>query len=183
MARRIAYIGEPVLTLQDVARQCRDDPEDMQPELVEQVIIPGVTSQAEQRTGAAIREAQYEEHWPASYPSGSPLDVGQATEVEKVERLLADGTAEEVTGQHILRQGQRESYLHFPHGRPPGELRITYKAGVDLDANPGVRSWMLMHAATAYALRETLVVGTIVARIPDSYIDGLLAEIIVPPRF
>lgn len=183
MARRIAYIGEPVLTLGDVARQCRDDPEDMQPELVEQVIIPGVTAQAEQRTGAAIREALYEEHWPADYPSGSPLDIGQASEVTKVERVLPDGTAEEIVGQHILRRGQRESYLHFPHGRPEGELRITYKAGLDLNANPGVRSWMLMHAGTAYAMRETLVVGTIIARIPESYTDGLLGDITVPPRF
>jgi hypothetical protein len=186
MARRLAYTGLPVLTLDDVARQCRVDAEDVQPELIEEIIIPGVTVQAEQRTGAAIREATYEEDWPESYVSGSPLDVGQASDVLKVERILPDGTLEELTAADVprhLRRGMRESYLHFSSGRPSGSLRITYTAGLDVEANPGVRSWMLMHAGSAYALRETLVVGTILARIPESYTDGMLADITVPPRF
>lgn len=183
MARRIEYTGEPVLTLAQVASQTRDDPEDMQPELVEQIIIPGVTAQAEERTGAAIREAIYQEDWPESYVSGSPLDIGQATEVQKIERVLADGSLEGLVQAWYLQQGQRESYLHFTGTRPAGVLRITYKAGANLDAYPGVRSWLLMHAGTAYSLRETMVVGTIVARIPESYTDSLLAEITLPPRF
>lgn len=186
MARRLAYTGAAVLTLDDVAHQCRVDAEDVQPELIEQIIIPGVTVQAEQRTGAAIREATYEEDWPESYASGSPLDVGQASEVLKVERILPDGTLEELPPADVprhLRRGQRESYLHFSAGRPAGPLRITYKAGLDVEANPGVRSWMLMHAGSAYAQRETWVVGTILANIPASYMDSLLSDITVPPRF
>ncbi|HCA25252.1 MAG TPA: hypothetical protein DEP32_13895 [Pseudomonas sp.] len=186
MARRIAYTGSAVLTVDDVAYQCRVDAEDLQPELIEQIIIPGVTVQAEQRTGAAIREATYEEDWPESRASGSPLDVGQASEVLKVERILPDGTLEELAladAPRHLRRGQRESCLHFTGGRPVGPLRITYKAGLDIEANPGVRNWMLMHAGSAYAQRETWVVGTILASIPSSYMDSLLADITVPPRF
>lgn len=183
MARRIAYTGSPVITLEDVARQCRVEPEDLQPELIQQVIIPGVTAQAEQRTGAAIREAEYEEDWPEAYLSGSALDVGQASAVVFVKRLLHDGTTEDLTDPVHLQRAHRESFLHFPQGRPPGVLRIRYRAGFDPSAYPGVRSWLLMHAATAYEFRETLVVGTILAELPSSFTDSLLAEIAVPPRF
>jgi hypothetical protein len=183
MARRIAYIGDPVITLADVARQCRVEPDDLQPELIEQVIIPGVTAQAEQRTGAAIRAAEYEEDWAEGRATGAALDVGQAGEVVSVHRVLADGSTELLTAPLYLQRGQRESFLHFPQGRPVGVLRVRYKAGFDPDAYPGVRSWLLMNAATAYEFRETLVVGTILAELPSHFTDSLLAEIEVPPRF
>lgn len=183
MARRIAYIGEPVLTLAEVAYQCRLEPVDLQVELIEQFIIPGVTAQAEERTGAAIREAEYEEEWSDRIPSGHHLDVGQAAEILSVGRYTADGAVEQLTVRTALRRRTRESFLFFPDGRPPGDLVIRYKAGVDLQAHPGVRSWMLMNAATAHEFRETLVSGTILARLPDSYLDSLLSDITVPPRF
>lgn len=183
MARRIAYTGAPVLTLEQVAEQCRLDTADLQQVLIEQIIIPGVTAQAEARTGAAIREAEYEEDWPESYGSGHALDMGQASEVLSVSEVQADGTVTALTVASFLQRGGRESFLHFPDGRPPGVLRIRYKAGADLDAYPGVRSWLLMQAATAHEFRETLVVGTILAEIPGSFLDSLLAEITVPPRF
>ena len=183
MARRIRYTGDPVLTVEEVAEQCRLEPGDIQQALVSGVIIPGVTSQAETRTGAGIREAEYEEDWPEHYRSGHALDVGQAFEVIAVSRVLPDGqvVAHDTTG--ILRRGQRESYLDFPAGRPPGVLRIRYKAGLDLEAYPGVRSWMLLNAATAHEFRETLVVGTILAELPGGFMDSFLSEIAVPPRF
>ncbi|WP_330114916.1 hypothetical protein SA496_01215 [Pseudomonas sp. JS3066] len=183
MARRIAYQGDPVITLDDVALQCRVEPEDLQRELIEQVIIPGVTAQAEQRTGAAIRQAEYEEEWPESYGSGHALDVGQASEVLSVKRVLGDGTTEDLTDPRRLERGQRESFLHFPNGRPAGVLRIRYKAGYDPAAYPGVKLWLLMSAATAHEYRETLITGTILAELPSRFTDSLLAEIEVPPRF
>lgn len=183
MARRIVYTGDPVLKLAEVARQCRVEPEDLQPELIELIIIPGVTAQAEARTGAAIRQATYEELWPGHYPSGHALDVGQATTVESIHRVHLDGTEELLEVAVWLNQEGRESFLHFTSGRPYGLLRIRYRAGVDLDAYPGVRSWLLMNAATAYEYRETLVSGTILAELPASFTDALLAEITVPPRF
>lgn len=183
MARRLTYIGGLALTLNEVARQCRAEPEDLQPELIEGVIIPGVTAQAEQLTGAAIQAAEYVEDWPEHYASGRPLDVGQATEIVSVEQVASDGSVALLTAPTDLRQGGRESFLYFPGGRPAGVLRITYKAGVDLDAYPGVRMWLLMNAATAYEFRERLVVGTILAELPSSFTDSLLAEITVPPRF
>lgn len=183
MARRIAYTGDPVLTLDEVARQCRVEPEDLQPELIEGVIIPGVTAQAEARTGAAIRAATYEEEWPESYGSGHSLDVGQVTEVNTVSRVEADGSLTVLDVPHRLRHSQRESFLEFPAGRPAGRLVISYSAGVDLAAYPGVKSWMLMHAATAYEYRETQVTGHVLHELAASFLDALLADITVPPRF
>lgn len=183
MARRIAYLGEPVLTLAQVAQQCRLEPDDTQVALIEQVIIPGVTAQCEAITGAAIREARYEEDWHTSYRSGRPLDIGQAHTIESIERVLADGELRALGDAHLLYQGMRESRLDFPGGRPPGRLRIRYRAGLDLDTYPSVRNWLLMHAATAFEYRETLVSGTQLLPLPSSFLDSLLADITVPPRF
>lgn len=183
MARRIAYTGAPVLTLQQVADQCRLEVEDLQQTLIEQVIIPGVTAQGEARSGAAIREAEYEEDWPEHYSSGHALDVGQASEVLSIASVAANGTVTPLTVAHYLQRGGRESFLHFPDGRPSGVLRIGYKAGADLDAYPGVRSWLLIQAATAHEYRESLVSGAILAELPGSFLDSLLSDITVPPRF
>ena len=183
MARRIAYSGDAPILLEDVARQCRVEVDDLEPELIEHVIIPGVIAQAEAKTGAAVRPAEYVEDWPERYASGRPLDVGQAHEIVAVQRVSVDGTVVDLDVPRYLQQGQRESFLHFPAGRPPGVLRVRYKAGLDLDAYPGVRLWLLMSAATAYEFRETLVMGTILAELPSSFLDTLLAEIEVPARF
>nr|WP_256836318.1 hypothetical protein [Pseudomonas oleovorans] len=185
MARRIAYTGAAAITVDEVAAQCRVEAGDLQADLVELVIIPGVTAQAEEKTGAAIRAAEYVEEWPESYGSGHALDVGQVTEVVSIGRVESDGSVTDLLPlpAHRLQQGQRESFLHFPQGRPSGRLVIRYKAGVDLAAYPGVKSWLLMAAATAHEFRETLVVGTILAELPSHFTDSLLAEIEVPPRF
>ncbi|AZL68791.1 hypothetical protein [Pseudomonas oryziphila] len=183
MARRIAYTGAPVLTLEQVAIQCRAEPEDLQPELIDQIIIPGVTAQGESKTGAAIREAIYEEDWPRHYPSGHPLDVGQAVAVESVQVVCHSGEALEFSGRRELIQGGKESRLCFPDGRPEGALRIRYRAGVDLQAHPGVLSWLLMAAETAFTHRGLLVAGQSLAEVPSSFVDHLLADITVPPRF
>lgn len=182
MARRIAYTGPPVLTLDQVAFQCRVEPEDLQPELIDQIIIPGVTAQGESKTSAAIREALYEEDWPPHYPSGHPLDVGQAVAVESVLVIGRSGESQEFGGRTELVKGSKESRLHFPDGRPEGQLRIRYRAGVDVKAHPGVLSWLLMAAETAFTYRGLLIAGQALAEVPPSFVDHLLADITVPPR-
>lgn len=183
MARRIAYTGDPVLTLEEVARQCRLDTEDLQVELIEQIIIPGVTQQAEALSGAAVRTAEYEEIWPAGFASGHALDMGQANEIIEVATLAADGARQVLNVPTRLQEDGREARLFFPMGRPVGELAIRYRAGTDLEQHPGVRLWLLMHAATAHEQRETLVTGVSLAKLPGSFLDSLLADITVPPRF
>ena len=184
MARRIAYDGAPVITAAEVADQCRIEADDLQSSLIETVIIPGVTAQAEAKTGAAIHGALFEEEWPEHYPSGHVLDVGQATEIMAISRVEADGsiTDLEPVPAHRLEIGQRESRLHFINERPAGRLIIRYKACANLEAYPGVKQWLLMMAATAYEFRENLVVGTILAELPKSFTDSMLAEITLPPR-
>ncbi|WP_095153960.1 hypothetical protein [Pseudomonas sp. Irchel 3E13] len=183
MARRIAYTGAPVLTLDQVAFQCRAEPEDLQTELIDHIIIPGVTAQGESKTGAAIREAIYEEDWPAGYPSGHSLDVGQVVAIESIHVLGDAGSPVPFSGAVELIPGGKESYLEFPGGRPVGRLRIRYRAGVDLEVHPGVVSWLLMAAETAFTHRGQLIVGQSLAEIPSSFVDHLLADITVPPRF
>lgn len=183
MARRIEYIGDPVLTLEQVAFQCRLEPEDMEPGLIEDIIIPGVTTQCESKTGAGIRGAIYEEDWPAAFPSGHALDVGQATEVVSVRVRQSDGSWVEHTGALDLQQGQRESFLFFPKGRPSGVLRIRYKASTDLTLHPGVRNWLLMAAATILRHPEMFLVGQSLSELPSEFLDHLVAEVTVPPRF
>lgn len=183
MARRIEYFGDPALTLEQVAHQCRVEPEDMQPQLIEQIIIPGVTAQCETKTGAAIRGGLYEEDWPVHYASGHALDVGQANEIVSVQAQQPDGSWLLASDAVALQQGQRESFLHFPAGRPSGALRIRYKAGADLDAYPSVRNWLLMAAATIYRHPEMFVVGQGLAELPSTFLDHLIADITVPPRF
>lgn len=182
MARRIEYFGDPVLTLAQVAFQCRVEPEDMELELIE-IVVPGVTSQCESKTGAAIRGAIYEEDWPASFASGHALDVGQATEIVSIMSRQPDGTWAAQPAPFELQQGQRESFLCFLGDRPAGPLRIRYKAGLDLDLNPGVRNWLLMAAATIYRHPEMFLVGQTLAELPSAFLDHLVADITVPPRF
>jgi len=183
MARRIAYTGAPVLTAQDIATWRRSDTVLLEAALLENVIIPGVVAQAEARTGAAIQEARYVEIWPPGRPSGHHLDIGQAKRIEAVDVLSADGVPVPSGAVPYLQQEQRESYLHFAGGRPPGVLQITYLAGADLAAYPSVRNWLLLHIGTVYAQRESLVIGASVAELPSGFLDSMLSDITLPPRF
>lgn len=183
MAQRIAYLGAPVLTPDDIAAWRRNDAVLLESALLSTIVIPGVVAQCEAKTGAAIQDARYVEHWPDHYASGRPLDVGQAHTIETIELVGADGSAVQSTANKFLQREQRETFLHFPDGRPQGTLRITYLAGVNLAAYPSVRNWLLLNVSTVYAQRETLVTGTIVSELPSSFLDSMLADITVPPRF
>lgn len=179
MAQRLRYIGAPVLTYQDVDAQVQGLPEDQQ-SLVTGVIIPAVTAQAEAITGAAIREAEYAERWPAGGRAGGWLDVGQ---VRRIVSVKVEGTEQTLpSSAYNLLIEQRMARLVL-HNAPPKPLQIIYEAGVDLVAYPSVKQWLLMQAATLFAQRELLVTGTIVARMPESFIDTLLSDITLPPRF
>lgn len=181
MARRIEYTGPPVLTLEDLAAHFRRNAADLDGEKVAEIIIPTVTAQCEAATGAAIREAVYEEEWPAGRVMGA-LDVGQAKEVLEVRRMdAADG----ILPLDLFRLdiGQRVSHLNLLPGAPRAPLRIRYKAAVDLGAYPSVKTWMLLHAGTLYQQRESLITGTIVAELPSKFTGFMLADIELPPRF
>lgn len=179
MARRIRYRGDPVLTVQDVVAWVRDDLANAEEALIRDVIIPSVTAQCEAETGAAIRQAEYVEDWPAGLLSRA-LDVGQAVEVLEVKSLASGGQILSPT-QYSLQVGQRVSHLTLAGGGSP--VRITYKAGVDFDAYPSVKAWMLLQAGTLFQQRESLITGTIVAELPLKFIGSMLADITVPPRF
>lgn len=179
MAQRLRYTGEPVLTHEDMGAQVQGLPVDQQT-LVTNVIIPAVTAQAEAITGAAIREAEYAEHWPAGGRVAGWLDVGQVKRIISVQAIGAEQPLPE--SAYTLRIEQRMAWLQL-HSVPQQPLLITYAAGLNLEAYPSVKQWLLMQAATLFAHREVLVTGTIVAKLPESFIDSMLADITLPPRF
>lgn len=178
MARRIRYTGDPVITLQDVEAQVMGVVEDQQT-LIRDIVIPAVTAQCESITGAAIRQAVYEEDWPAGGRCGGYLDIGQAHTITSVQRL--DDGALVSLDACVLFRGTRQSSLRI-RGVQGVPLRITYEAGLDLQAYPSVKQWLLMQAATLFAQRETLVNGQVTA-VPASFMDSLLSDIVLPPRF
>ncbi|GGH62170.1 hypothetical protein GCM10010975_26590 [Comamonas phosphati] len=178
MARRIRYTGDPVLTVSEVVDWVREDPASVQTALINDLVIPTVTAQCEADTGAAIRQAEYVEDWPAG-TSSRALDVGQATEIISVASPLA-GAVPLPADQYSLQVGQRVSVLTVPPGS--GALRIAYKAGVDLQAYPSVRAWMLMYAATLWAQREIIAQGG-QTPLPSPFLASMLSDIMVPPRF
>ena len=182
MARRLSYTGDPVLTAELVAQWCREHVDDLQRELVEGVIVPAVTQMCESETGAAIREAQYQEDWTAAERADGVLDVGQVKSITSVQILRA-GAAPEPFTDYELSQDQRVAWLEFPGGRPAGALRVQYLAGVDLDAYPAVKTWLLLQAGTLYQQRESLIVGGTVTDLPLKFLGHMLAEIVVPTRF
>lgn len=183
MARRIEYTGAPVLTPEEVAAWRRNDAVLHEAELLRSVIIPGIVSQAETKTSAAIQEARYVDLWQAGRQSGDALDIGQVIEVESIDSIDSSGQPVPVLSSYYLVRDQRECYLHFVGERPAGVLLITYRAGMDLAAYPSVRTWLLMQIGTVLAQRETLIIGTIVAELPSSFIDTMLSVVEVPPRF
>lgn len=180
MARRIRYTGQPVLELSEVAAWLRLRSVERDKDLLEKILIPGAIGMCEARTGAAIAEAEYQETWPEYFASGHALDVGQATDVISVAK--ADGTVVSAAA-YRLEQGQRESSLYFEGSRPAGVLRINYQAGIDLAAYSSVKTWLLMSVATLYDQRESIVVGQPVAELPPHFLESMLAEITLPPRF
>lgn len=180
MAQRLRYTGEPVLTLQDVEAQVQGGLPADQQQLVTDVIIPAVTAQAETITGAAIREAEYAEHWPAGGRAGGWLDVGQVKSILSVKKQGSDQPLPESAYSLCVYQRMAQLQLHAVPDQP---LHITYVAGVDLAAYPSVKQWLLMQAATLFAQRELLVTGAIVAKLPESFIDSMLSDITLPPRF
>ena len=179
MAIRLRYTGEPVITLDEVVEQVRDTATNIQQSLVRDVIIPAVTAQCESITGAAIRLAEYQQAYQPNKAGACWLDHGQVRSIIAVS--AEDGTVVDQADYRIINT-QRETAVQ-PIGFPLGFARITYEAGVDLAAYPGVKAWLLMSAATLYNQHELLIVGGTAASVPASYIDHLLAEITVPPRF
>lgn len=189
MARRIEYTGTPVLTPDDVAAWLKCDAVDLDVALVESIIIPSVTAQCEARTGAAIREAIYEErlqNCPMDLKNGYavwPLDVGQVKSVVSIHSIHPDGSTAPVDMPFYLQQGLHESSLIFMLETPFLPLQIRYVAGVDLVAYPSIRAWMLLQAGTLHAQRESLIVGAVCSQMPHAFLDEMLSEITVPPRF
>ncbi|WP_412526095.1 hypothetical protein [Burkholderia lata] len=176
--------AEP-LSFEDVAAQCRIDDDDER-EFIEHVVIPGVRQAAESKSGAAIRKARYFERL-GSFPKGEiSLSVGQAFAMDTVVVHLMSGERVMLSeAEFELVQLGRETVLVPLRGHWPtvGAPTLTYRAGIDLEYFPSVRSWMLLAAAWAYENRELFSSGQSIVAMPGGFADVLLIPITMPPRF
>ncbi len=175
--------AEP-LSFEDVAAQCRID--DDERDFIEHMVIPGVRQAAESKSGAAIRKARYVERLGAFPKDEIPLSVGQVFAMDTV--AVRSMSGERVTlseAQFELVQLGRETLLVPLGGYWPsvGAPTLTYRAGIDIECFPSVRSWMLLAAAWAYENRELFSSGQSVVAMPGGFADALLIPITVPPRF
>ncbi len=184
----IEYLGEEPLRFEDVAAQCRLDGE-AERAFIESTLIPAARQLAEQKTGAAIRPARYQETFPW-FPAtlSLPLGLGQVTKVEQLRyRSVLNGELVWDPAAYRLHYGSRTSWVE-PVDQWPVTARSTeavcieYRAGLDLAHRPSVKQWLLLACAWLFEQRELYLVNQ-AQPMPDAFADTLLADITVLPRF
>jgi hypothetical protein len=163
MISLIEYLGTEPVSVDEVKQHCRIDDGD-EDQYIATVIIPGARAMAEARSGAVIREGRYSE----TIVLGGVLSVGRVISIEDV---VVNGVAVDFESTE---KGGNEGKL----------ATVTFLAGVDLTAFPGVKSWLLLTCGWMYANREMFSSGAGgVIEMPRSYVDSLLAPIEVPAPF
>lgn len=166
---------EPI-TVAEAKKQCAVD-HDEDDLFFSDVIIPGARAMAEAKTGSAIRKARFTETLPDM--AASSLAMGSVVEVESV---AVGGVA---VVDYTQTMQARRTVISAPVYADKSGV-VTYTAGVDIALYPSVKNWMLLAVGWLYANRELLVIGNsgqVIAEMPKSYIDVLLAPIDVPSPF
>lgn len=186
---RINYLADEPLTFEDVAAQCRIDG-DAERVFIESTLIPAARQLAEQKTGAVIRLAHYQETFPG-FPSTLrlPLSRGPVREITEVRYPLMrlDTGLWDRTAYRLVR-GERAAWVEPVNDCWPmtayGDhtVHIEYHAGIDLTHHPAVKQWLLLACAWLFEQRELYVVGPAQA-MPQAFADTLLADLTVAPRF
>lgn len=174
----VAYAGDSAepLTWADVKVQLRAD-DDTEQTFVEKYIIPAARQMAEAKTGTIIRKATFTESWD-SVPAG--LVPFAVSGVQSIESATAGGVALTSADYALVTIGNA-SYVRFTASKET--VVVNYTAGVDIANYPGVAQWMLLACAWAYSQRELVVAGQSIAEMPGSYVDALLAPLMVAPKF
>lgn len=171
MISLIEYLGTEPVSVDEVKQHCRIDDGD-EDQYIATVIIPGARAMAEARSGSVIREGRYSE----TIVLGGVLSVGRVISIEGV---VVNGVAVDFESTE---KGRRTAVNSS--GNEGKLATVTFLAGVDLTAFPGVKSWLLLTCGWMYANREMFSSGAGgVIEMPRSYVDSLLAPIEVPAPF
>ncbi|OQS41825.1 head-tail connector protein [Chromobacterium haemolyticum] len=154
-----------------VRQQCRIDDDLTEDDALLAIYLAAAVSLAEHALGRCILPQVWERTvWGADGVVPLRPDV---LDVERVAALDRRGGEQPVEEDWWLERGRR-----LICARPSGAVavRVRFRCGAWREPGlvpEGVRQWVLLRVATAYALREALLEGQL-QPLPRSFVDGLL---------
>ncbi|MEH6564638.1 MAG: hypothetical protein V7756_04855 [Halopseudomonas sp.] len=174
LSRTAAPAVEPV-TEAEAKEQCRV--RHSQADLRLARLITSAREQAEGRTRRALITQQWEQSQCPGAACSIPL---QRWPVQEVLSVHVDGALLDPSAYRV--NTGEEASVTAKSGHWPGEeVVISYQAGYGDDPGDvpaGLRDWMLVHVADAYANPNAIVIGTISGRM--TFVDDLLNPFVVP---
>lgn len=170
---------EPV-TLEDAKWHCRADDAD---DTLLGALIVAARESAEHETGRALC-TQTRELVLDAFPEAFVLRGAPIQSLVSLKYLDTDGVEQTLDPQDTLLDKDSEpGYLLPAYGKAwpasypvPNAVRVCYTCGYgDASAVPqAIKQWMLLAIGAMYAQRETIIVGTISASLPDRFWHRLL---------
>lgn len=170
---------EPV-TLEDAKWHCRADDAD---DTLLGALIVAARESAEHETGRALC-TQTRELVLDAFPEAFVLRGAPIQSLTSLKYLDTDGVEQTLDPQDTLLDKDSEpGYLLPAYGKAwpasypvPNAVRVCYTCGYgDASAVPqAIKQWMLLAIGAMYAQRETIIVGTISAGLPDRFWHRLL---------
>lgn len=167
---------EPV-SLEEAKSHLRIDADIAEHDGLLELLIQAAREQAEHETGRSLitRELLIQDAATCRLSLHKPpfLEITSVT-------LIADNETETVLNAADYRVDKSSllPVLLLKNGTNNArDMRVAYTAGYGTSATAvpaAIRRWMLMHIATHFENRESVVVGTIVTAMPTPFIDGLL---------
>ena len=171
-----------------------------------QLLIKAMREDAENLTFRAYIQRTYRlniDGWPLDdhYGTGIELPMPPAASITHLKYVDSDGATQTLaTDQYVLHEELEPAKIipadgvTWPTVRfQPNAVQVTYVAGYapgspsdeasNQEVMPGaLRLWMQTKLATLYEQREQLIIGTIVAKLPRDFTDGLLDRLIIGDR-
>lgn len=148
-------------------------------------MIAAARRNAEHRTQASFIARELELRFDA-FPLGAiELAQGPVSEIKWVKYTDTTGVEQTLDpSAYVLDAAAPPGYVlpaydtEWPDTRStPNAVRVRYVAGFGVDPTDvpeDVRAWLLITVATLYQQREAFVQGTIVAELPNRFVDSLL---------
>lgn len=167
---------EPV-TLAEAKSHCRIDADITEHDGLLELLIQAAREQAEHDTGRALITQTLQVLEPAS--CRLQLRKPPFLSMTSVVAVDSAGVETAITGSDYTIDHSRLIPDLVIKAMPSGAcyIKAQYNAGYGASASSvpsAIRRWMLMHIATHFEHRESVVVGGSVASMPTPFIDGLL---------
>lgn len=196
---------EPV-SLAEARRWVRLESDDTINTPVLQMLIKAMREDAENLTHRAYIQRTLRlniDGWPLDdhYGTSIELPMPPAASITHLKYVDSDGVTQTLaTDQYVLHEELEPAKIipadgvTWPTVRfQPNAVQVTYVAGYapgspsdeasNQEVMPGqLRLWMQTKLGTLFAQREQIVTGTIVAKLPRDFTDGLLDSLIIGTR-